>query len=147
MSDEKKVAGKPGRPRKETRRRQGSTHGRGRLKLKVPEIPGFYMRWVSDTGTRIHDMTVLDDYDFVQRSEIGDHVGESSSDGNTELGSRVRVLVGKDEDGKPLHQYLLKKKLDFHKHDLKDNEQTRREKENSLRRGSDRIEHQYGSVK
>lgn len=147
MSVAPKVTNKGGRPRKEQRRRAGTVHGRGRLKLKVPEIPGYYCRWVYDEGTRIHEFTVMDDYDFVQRTEIGDHVGENSQDGNTELGSRVRVLVGKDEEGKPLYQYLLKKKLDFQREDLKKNEIARREKENALRRGSDRIEHQYGEVK
>lgn len=139
--------GKPGRPRKEERRRAGSVHGRGRLKLKVPEIAGYYTRWVSDTGTRIHDFTVLDDFDFVNRDEIGDHVGENVEDGNTELGSRVRVLVGTDEHGRPLHQYLLKKKIEFQREDLRKNETKRREKEDTLRRGSDRIENQYGTVK
>lgn len=136
--------GKPGRPRKEERRRAGTVHGRGRKKLEVPELPGYYLRWVTDAGTRIHDFTKLDDFDFVEKREIGDHVGESG-DGNTELGSRVRVLVGKDENG-PIYQYLLKKKLEFHREDLRKNEDKRRDKEDALRRGSDRIEHQYGTV-
>lgn len=144
MSVAPKVVNKGGRPRKEQRRRAGTVHGRGRLKLNTPEIPGYHCRWVTDEGTRMHDFTVLDDFDFVQKDEIGDHVGEAG-DGNTELGSRVRVLVGKDE-GKPVHQYLLKKKIDFHKEDVRKNETLRREKEDTLRRGSDRIENQYGSV-
>ena len=135
---------KGGRPRKEQRRRAGTVHGRGRLKLNTPEIPGFHCRWVTDEGTRINDFTVLDDFDFVERSEINDQVGEAG-DGNTELGSRVRVLVGKD-NGKPIFQYLLKKKLEFHKEDKRKSEESRREKENALRRGSDRIENQYGTV-
>lgn len=141
------VENKGGRPRKpeNVRRRKAAPHGRGRLKLYAPEIPGFHTRWVTDTGTRINDFTKLDDYDFVKRDEINNEVGETG-DGNTELGSKVRVLVGTDESG-PVYQYLLKKRIDWHKEDIAEKEEARREKEATLRRGNDQIENQYGSIK
>jgi hypothetical protein len=130
----------------EPRRRRSADHGRGRLKLSVPKMPGYYTRWVTDVGTRIHDFTVNDDYDFVSKSEINDDVGESG-DGNTDVGSRVRVLVDKDAQGNPIHQYLLKKPAKFHKEDMREKEAIRQEQESALRRGSDQIENQYGSIK
>lgn len=132
----------------ETRRRKRGEHGRGQLKLSVPEIPGYYCRWYNDAGNKLHDVTHNDDFDYVLRSEVGDKVGESE-DGNSDLGEQVRVLVGKDENG-PIFSYLMKKKLSFHEADRQEKESFRREKENALRRGTDDtgnpVEEQYGSI-
>lgn len=135
---------KLGIQRTESRRRKRGEHGRGRLKLKVPEMPGYYCRWGNDTGTNLHDMTHDDDYDYVDKAEIGNDVGESG-DGNSDIGSKVRVLVGSDENG-PIYSYLMKKKLEYHNDDKAENEDIRRKKEQTLRRGNDSIENQYGEL-
>ena len=127
------------------RRRKSGEHGRARLKLSVPDLPGYFCYWANDTGTRLHDLTRDDDYDYVSKSEIGDHVGESGT-GNSDLGTKVRVLVGTDDNG-PVYAYLLKKKLDFHQEDQAEKEAERRKKEEALHRGSDQIENQYGSIR
>lgn len=127
------------------RRRQRGVHGRARQKLTVPEIEGYYCRWVNDVDNKLHEATVADDFSHVLREEINDSVGEAG-DGNSDLGSQVRVLVDKDEHGIPIYAYLLKKKQEFFDEDLAENEAIRLEKENTLRRGSDKIENQYGSI-
>lgn len=132
--------------RTETRRRKRGEHGRGRLKLSVPEVPGYYCRWVNDVDNKLHDATHNDDFSHVTRTEINDTVGESG-DGNSDLGSNVRVLVDKDEQGKPIYSYLLKKKQEFYEEDIAENEDQRQGREESLRRGSDSIERQYGEIK
>ena len=139
-NQEKKAESK----KQESRRRQRGVHGRGRLKLSVPEMPGYYCRWCNDVMNNLHDLTHSDDYDYVTRAEIGDDVGESG-DGNTDLGSKVRVLVDKDDNG-PIYSYLMKKKLEFHEEDKSLKEDDRRSKEQSLRRGNDQIENQYGEL-
>ena len=136
-----------GRPRKEERRRQRGIHGRGRKKLLVPEVKGYHLRFVNDVGTSLHDLTKLDDYDYVTREEIGDHVGENSSDGNSDLGSKVRVLVDKDEQGKPIYAYLLKKKQEYYDADQAEAEESRQGKEETLRRGNDGIDQMYGNIR
>ena len=54
--------------------------------------------------------------------------------------------MDKDEYWKPIYAYLLKKKHEFHEEDIAENEDQRRGREESLRRGSDKIENQYGSI-
>jgi len=132
--------------RKSERRRQPGIHGRGRQKLTAPEITGYYTAFVNDVGTRINDKTVHDDYEFVTREEVGDHIGEDGKS-NNDLGSKVRVLVDKSERGEPIYAYLLKKKLEYVEADRAEKEEIRMEKERALRRGNDQIENQYGQIK
>jgi hypothetical protein len=133
-------------PRKSDRRRQPGIHGRGRQKLTAPEIKGFFTAFVNDVDTRLHDKTVLDDYEFVERSEVNDEIGEDGKS-NSDLGSKVRVLVDKSETGQPIYAYLLKKKLEYAKADKAEAEKGRLSREDELRRGNDRIENQYGHIK
>lgn len=140
----------PGRPRKESdRRRKPGIHGRGRQKLTTPDIEGYVCRWVNDIGNRLQEKTQFDDWTFVEAREINNEVGEDG-DGNQELGSQVRRAVGTYE-GKPLYAYLLKKRIEFYEEDVENNEEARRVKEDTLRRGTGDdgapIAHQYGSIK
>ena len=132
--------------KKSQRRRKAGIHGRGRQKLTAPEILGYHCAFVNDVDTRIHDKTVNDDYEFVLRKEVDDSIGEDG-DSNNDLGSRVRVLVDKSENGKPIYAYLLKKRLEYVTADKNEREKSRMEREAALRRGNDRIENQYGELK
>lgn len=132
--------------RKSDRRRKPGIHGRGRKKLTAPEIPGFHTAFVNDLGTRLYDKTVQDDYEYVTREEVGDFVGEDGKS-NNDLGSRVRVLVDKSENGEPIYAYLLKKKVEYFNSDRQEMEDDRMKREDELRRGNDRIENQYGEIR
>lgn len=140
----------PGRPRKSERRRQPGIHGRGRQKLITPEITGFTTRWVNDISNRLKEKTQYDDWEFVEAREINNEVGEAG-DGNQDLGSRVKRVVGTQEGGKPMYAYLLKKSNEYYKQDIANNEAARREKEDTLRRGTGSdgrpVDNQYGSIK
>ncbi len=81
-----------------------------RAKLTTPEIPGYHSHWINDVPGRILQ-AMQAGYTFVSKEEAlinmpdlaGDVVGEG-----TDLGSRVSVVVGRDESERPLRAYLMK---------------------------------------
>ena len=129
-----------------TRRRKRDIHGRKRQKLTTPELPGYFLKWVNDTGTNLHAHHQEDDFEFVTKDEIGNHIGEDG-DGNTDLGNRCRLLVDTDENGNPIYAFLMKKPMEFHLEDKEAAEQARLEKEAQLKRGSDQIENITGQIR
>jgi len=142
---------RPGRPKKvdesNRRRKRAKLGGLGRLKLTTAEIPGYVTRWANDTGSRLVDLTVEDDWDFVHKDEIGNEVGEFNvTPGNRDLGTRVSKVVGRDEHGQPIHAYLLKKKKEFAIQDRKEKDARINETEESLSRAKG-VENADGSIK
>lgn len=107
----------------ERRRRQPGTLDRGQqLKLSVPaeieaKYPDYVFRWVNDSGNRVHDLTVRDDYDKVD-------------------GVDPRP-VGTDDLGKPIFAHLCKKKRDFFEHDQREKLQAIKDREEALMRKPD----------
>ena len=94
----------PGRPRKDDtkpdRRRKGNT-GTLRQKLAVSEDdrdPNFAYRWINDTKSRVHDLTVKDDWELV------DHTG----------GTARTEIVGTGANGEPQKAYLVRKPIEYH---------------------------------
>lgn len=75
-------------------------------KLKVNnQIEGYHLYIFNDTPGRIS--SALDNgYEFVSPNEVGG-VGENVVSRNTDLGDKVRLLVGQ-ADGAPLYAYLMK---------------------------------------
>lgn len=142
---EKKKAVEKKAERKSERRRQRGVHGRARQKLTAPPIQGYYTRFVNDIDNKLYEATKLDDFDFASREDVNNQIGEAG-DGNSDIGTKVRVLVDKDEQGHPIYAYLLKKPMEFHEEDIAENEERRKGKEDVLRRGNDGIENQYGSI-
>jgi len=124
--------GRPGRPRKDgtpsqsaeekvedaqqRRRRRKADHDGRNYHLRTPQIPGFELRWAIDEGTRIHDLTVRDDYDFVTKAEIMVNgrvdVGDPIIANSVDPGDRVSIPadLGGGLKGK---YYLLKKKTEW----------------------------------
>jgi hypothetical protein len=82
-----------------------------KAKLAVPEIEGYHLHWINDYAGRVAQ-AVQGGYDFVTEEEgmVNSFSLGTASDlsGNTDLGSRVSVVVGKNEDGSPLRAYLMK---------------------------------------
>lgn len=95
-----------------------------RQKLSVPEIPGFYMYWMKGTPDRL-EQALDSGYEFVDRKEtsLPNHSlgGDTSLEGNSDLGTRVSVLAGEElgADGQPIRLYLMKIKQEWHEEDLK----------------------------
>lgn len=104
------------------RRTDDTIDGAQRLKLSIPEAvaeklaaEGREPRWINDEGNRIHNLTVMDDYDPV-------------------AGVEPRV-VGTSKDGKPIKAYLHSKPKAFIAEDRERSDAKRREVEAALVRG------------
>jgi hypothetical protein len=82
-----------------------------KAKLSVPEISGYHLHWINDYAGRI-PQAHQGGYEFVTSEEamVNSFSLGTASDltGNTDMGSRVSVVVGKNEDGSPLRAYLMK---------------------------------------
>jgi len=96
------------RPRERKRGVFNGTQG----KLQVGnEIPGFHLHIFNDTPGRIQNATE-NGYEFVHPSEVGG-VMENVTSRNTDLGDKVRFLVGAGEKGEPMYAYLMKIKEEW----------------------------------
>ena len=75
------------------------------------EIPGYKLHIFNDEPGRIQ--TAVDGgWEFVSPEEVGG-VKDSVTSGNTDLGDKVRYLVGASEKGDGLYAYLLKIKQEY----------------------------------
>lgn len=105
----------------ERRRRQDGEMG-ARFHLNIPEeirerlaAEGRTPRWVNDTGSRVADLTIRDDYDPVEDVEP--------------------VKVDTDKDGKPIYARLFSKRSDFLAEDQAKADTRRREIEAGMHKG------------
>jgi hypothetical protein len=91
--------------KQERRRRNTDTLSGQRRKMALTERldPAFEYRWANDEGTRLHELTVNDDYEVVQSRS-----GAMKPDG-TGVGSEVAVPVGTGESGAQVRAVLLRK--------------------------------------
>jgi hypothetical protein len=98
--------------RSERRRRADTTHEYSH-RLSVNEAlldhTRFAYRFINDTGGRLHERTVNDDWDVVKDPSV-----KSDADGN---GAPVRKLVGTNLDGSPVYAYLCQKPIEYHRAD------------------------------
>lgn len=112
------------------RRRRQDTGPLQGLKLHVPDglkEEGYEYRWFNDKdgGGRLHNKTVLDDWDIVKTKDI---------DGQGE-GTPVTRNVGKMENGQTLKAYLCRKPKEWFDGDRAKAQARITEQENSLKRG------------
>ena len=100
------------RPRE---RKRGVFNGtQGKLQVNT-EIPGFHLHIFNDTPGRIQNATE-NGYEFVHPSEVGG-VMENVTSRNTDLGDKVRFLVGAGDKGEPMYAYLMKIKEEWWEED------------------------------
>jgi hypothetical protein len=100
------------------RRQDGDFSGAGRKLHVDPSLkdPNFEYRWLNDDAGRLHEKTVLDDWDFV-----ADPAAQADPDmeaSNADIGTRISRIVGKDTNGKPQMAYLVRKPKEFHAEDF-----------------------------
>jgi hypothetical protein len=92
---------------KARRRRRSSEYFDGNdFKLLVPEEekdPRYTYRWVNDDKYRLNQMTKHDDWDICTADEF------SHDFKNTNEGSQVSRVVGKDATGQPMRAFLCRK--------------------------------------
>ena len=94
------------------------------LRLEVPPIPGYNLRWLVNTPERIQ--RALDGgYEFVTETEVRPNNvslgGTSAVTGNQDLGTRVSVVSGQEvgKDGQPARLVLMKLKTEWAEEDRK----------------------------
>src|SRR6266850_4470127 len=108
------------------------------LKLAVPEIEGFVLHWFADRPGRI-PRAMAAGYTFVDPEEVKIRNFGFAEDliksGNTDLGSRVSVHGGVDDQGKAERLYLMKIKQEWYDKDMALREETSDKIVASLRGG------------
>ena len=90
------------------------------LQLSVPEIPGYYLHWFL---TKNIPRALAAGYEYVDESEallnnrgVADDAEKS---GSSDLGSRVSVIGGVDEQNNPERLYLMKIREEWHDEDVR----------------------------
>lgn len=96
------------------RRRSAFNGTRGRLTVNK-QIPGYHLHIFNDTKDGRIQQALDTGYEFVSPEEVGG-VSENVTDRNTDLGGKVRFLVGSD-NGEPLYAYLMKIKQEWYEED------------------------------
>ena len=99
-----------------TRERVRNVFNGTQAKLTInKQIPGYHMHIFNDEPGRIQ--TAIDGgWEFVTPDEVGG-VKDSVTSGNTDLGDKVRFLVGTSEKGDGLYAYVLKIKQEWWEED------------------------------
>lgn len=91
--------------------RQRFHFGKAQAKLTVFNMdPNYRYYWFNDEGGRI-EMAMAAMYQFVRKNEVTLTPGVVSRD--SELGDRVSVIVGRDNDGTPLRAFLMKRPMKY----------------------------------
>ena len=94
-----------------TSRRRNSFAGTTQKLSVTKSIPGFHLHIFNDDGSRIED-AIAGGWTFVTPDEVGKTAPHVTSR-NTDLGDKVRFLVGKNESGGPQYAYLMKIKEEW----------------------------------
>ena len=116
-----------------------------RKKLEAKSIEGYHLHWVNDYPGRV-DEALAGGYMFVDREET--EINDFVTPGNSDLGTRVKRLVGKNETGGPLYAYLMKIDESLWKQDQEELQKRNDLVDEAIRRGDlNHVENQYGSVK
>lgn len=118
--------------KQERRRRQSDNLAGKRRKLAHGELDreNFAYRWVNDEGSRLHDMTVRDDWEVVH-----DRSGTLKVDG-TGTGTEVSAYVGMGEQGRPVRAVLLRKRKDWYQDDMMAEQRRIDDTESAMRMGA-----------
>lgn len=103
----------------------------------VPEIPGYYVRWVSDSPKRRpHTLSQLIErgYQFVDRNHTPIGVGIDLNT-TSDIGTLVSKVRGTHEDGSPSRHYLVAIRKDWRDEDRKEFHKKADRQEDVIRRG------------
>ena len=97
------------------------------------EIPGYHMHIFNDTAGRIEE-ALSTGYEFVSPDEIGGTASGVVSR-NTDLGDKVRFLVGAAEGGGGLYAYLMKIPQEWYDEDQAEQQQVSDRVDHAIRSG------------
>ena len=109
--ESKKVEQAPQRPE---RRRNVFNGTQGKLQVGH-QIPGYHLHIFNDSPGRIQQAQDAG-YEFVSPEEVGG-VTTNVVSRNTDIGDKVRFLVGTGESGEPLYAYVMKIRQEWYEED------------------------------
>lgn len=122
------------------RRKRGTFNGTtGKMSVNVEKLvqQGFHMHIINDLDNRINE--VLDrGYEFVLSHEV-DGITSNTTSRNTDIGDKVRFLVGTQKSGDPLYAYLMKIKQEWYEEDMRDLQNRNDMIDDAIRRGKTAI--------
>ena len=114
------------------RSRRGVFNGtKGKLTVHG-SLPGYHMHIINDSPGRIEE-ALSAGYEFVSPSEIG-NVQNNVVSGNTDLGEKVRFLVGTADAG-GLYAYLMKIHQDWYEEDQQELQTVNERVDTAIRSG------------
>lgn len=88
-------------------------------KLEVPNIPGYWLRWIRGTSQRLGQAQRAG-FEFVQPDEVElndvSFGGDATKAGNSDMGSHVSVIEGSEVDGtgQAIRMFLMKQKMEYY---------------------------------
>lgn len=111
--------------------------GDRKTKGSVPEIPGYYVRWVNDDEKRKPETLselIERGYQFVNRNHTPIGVGIDLNT-TSDVGELVSKVVGTKENGQPMRAYLVAIRNDWRQEDRGAFHKKLDGQENTIRRG------------
>ena len=122
------------------RRKRGTFNGtQAKLSADVDKIraQGYHVHIVNDMDNRISEL--LDrGYEFILSHEV-EGITINVVSRNTDIGDKVRFLVGTQKTGDPLYAYLMKIKQEWYDEDMRDIQDRNDKIDESIRRGKTAI--------
>lgn len=103
-----------------------------RLKLTLPDIPGYHGRYINDVSGRI-EQAIQGGYVFMPKAGV--KIGTGSELGHTDIGSATSVIVGTQENGHPLRAYAMMIKQEWFDADQAAKSESVRQTEQAIQAG------------
>lgn len=133
--------------RRTATRERGVFNGTNKKLSVMTEIPGYQLRWFNDTPGRIDAAVSRSWWDFVMQDEIALADTNKVIDRNSDIGNKVRAIVGVTDQNEPMYAYLMKIKKEWFDEDQQDAAQKIRDGEKEMIRNgglnTDRIGEKY----
>ena len=115
------------------RAKRGTFNGtEGKLRI-AHQIPGFHLHIFNDVPGRI-EQALNNGYTFVSPDEVGG-VATNVVSRNTDIGDKVRFLVGTGDNKEPQYAYLMKIQMEFFEEDQNALQSRVDEVDNAIRGG------------
>jgi hypothetical protein len=115
-------------------RRKRVPLGVQRSKMTATNIPnGYVPRWVNDDPPGRIKAAMESGYTMVNAQGV--FIGEDIADGNTDLGSAVSIVVGRDSGGQPVKAYLMCIKQEWYDEDQAKKLEAVKDIENQIKTG------------
>jgi hypothetical protein len=105
--------------REKPSRVRGVFNGTNKKLDVLSEIPGYVIRWFNDMPGRA-DRAQTGGWEFVTAGEVAQSDSNKVVERNSDVGNKVRAIVGTTEQNEPLYAYLMKIKKEWFEEDQMD---------------------------